>query len=76
MTSIVVGWLRQRDGATKLSGGSFIKQDSSDSCPKAEPFIEAFFLYHLEEVTEIGGYSLSHTWSYIISLVILNSRVR
>jgi hypothetical protein len=36
----VVGWLRQRDRAPKLSGSKFIKQSSSnsaDSSPKTEP---------------------------------------
>jgi hypothetical protein len=55
----------KRDRAPKFSGSKFIKQagrDSADSSPKAERAPrtkEAFLVYHLEQVTEIGGYSLS-----------------
>jgi hypothetical protein len=60
--------------ASLLSRLVFIKQIG---IPRLSPENKgAFLIYHLEQVTEMGGYSLSHTWSHIISLAILTSQAR
>jgi hypothetical protein len=74
------GWLRQRDGLPKILGNKFIKQVSSnsvDSHPKAEPQEQrGLSLHTIQSRLQIWGYSLSHTWSHIISLAIFTSGVR
>jgi hypothetical protein len=70
LPSFVIGQLRQRDRAPKLSGSKFIKQadsDSVDSYPKAEspeqsgPSYIPFKAGYRNE-----GYRLSHTWSHAV----------
>jgi hypothetical protein len=65
LSPLVVGQLRQRNRAPKISGSKFIKQASSnlaDSSPKAEPKKKGGFSYiPFRTGYRNGGYRLSHT---------------